>query len=85
VTSDQWSGSPPSPSALCGHPRCYDAISGTAAPSPTLWECGATRHRHARRCAPYGTPSAAPSSQHTGDDRMEDSYAATLIAALERI
>jgi hypothetical protein len=73
VTSDQWSGSPPSPSALCGHPHRHDAIPGTTAPSPTLLERGATRCQHARRCASYDLPSAAPSSQHTGDDRTEDS------------
>jgi hypothetical protein len=41
----------------------------------------ATRRRHACCCTPYGPPSAAPSSQRTGDDRTEDSYAATLEAA----
>jgi hypothetical protein len=85
VTSDQWSGSPLSPSARYGHPRRHDAIPSTAAPSPTLWERGATRRRHARRCAPYDIPSNAPSSQHTGDDLMEDSYTATLKAAPGRI
>jgi hypothetical protein len=58
VTSDQRVASPPSPSVLCGHPRHHDAIPGTAAPSPMLWEYGATRRRHASCCAPYGFPSA---------------------------
>jgi hypothetical protein len=65
VTSDQWSASPPSPSALCGHPRRCATIPGTAAPSPALWEPGTTRHRHARCCASSSLPSAAPSSQRT--------------------
>jgi hypothetical protein len=60
VTSDQQDASPPSPSALCGHSRCHDAIPGTATPSPTLWEYGATRRCHSSCCAPYGFPSAAP-------------------------
>jgi hypothetical protein len=38
LTSDQWSASPPSPPALCGHPRRCAAIPGTATPSPALWE-----------------------------------------------
>jgi hypothetical protein len=54
---------------MCDHPRCHDAILGTTAPSPTLWEYGATRRRHADCCAPYGFPSAAPSSQRTDDDQ----------------
>jgi hypothetical protein len=85
VTSDQWGVSPPSPSALCGHPRHHDAIPGTAPPSPTLWEYGATRHRHACCCAPYGLPSAAPSSQRTDDDQTGSSHTATLETAPRRI
>jgi hypothetical protein len=53
MTSDQWDASPPSPSVLRGHPS-------TAAPSPTLREYVATRHRHDDCCVPYGSPSAAP-------------------------
>jgi hypothetical protein len=68
VTSDQWGASPPSPPALCGHPRCCATILSTAAPSLTLWEPGMTRHRHPRRCASFGLPSATPSNQHTDDD-----------------
>jgi hypothetical protein len=63
VTSNHWGASPPSPSVLCGHPRHRDATSGAAAPSPKLWEYGATRCHHACCCAPYGLPSAAPWSQ----------------------
>jgi hypothetical protein len=77
--------SPPSPSTLCGHPRHHGAIPGTTGPSPTLWKHAATGHRHARCCAPYDLSSAAPSSQHAGDDRTEDSHAATLEAAPGRI
>jgi hypothetical protein len=68
VTSDQWDASLLSPSVLRGHPCHHDSIPGTAAPSPTLWGYEATRHRHAGCCAPYGLPSAAPSSQRTDDD-----------------
>jgi hypothetical protein len=71
VTSDQRSASPPSPLALCSHPRRCATIPGTAAPSLMLWEPGMTRHHHARCCAPYGLPSAAPSSLRTVDDQTE--------------
>jgi hypothetical protein len=76
VTSDQWSASPPSPPAMCGHPRHCATISGTAAPSPMLWEPGTTRHRHAHCCAPYGLPSAAPSSQRTDGDQKGSPHSA---------
>jgi hypothetical protein len=56
-------------------------IPGTAAPSLTLWRHGGIRRHPARRCASYGRPLAASSSQHTGGERTEDSYAATLEAA----
>jgi hypothetical protein len=81
VTSDQRSVSPPSPPVLCGHPRRCATILGTAAPSATLWEPGLTRRRHARYCAPYGLPSAAPSSQHTNGDQTGSPHTATLEAA----
>jgi hypothetical protein len=58
---------------------------GTAAPSPALWEYGATRRCHASCYAPYGFPSAAPSSQRTDDDRMGGSHTATLEVAPGRI
>jgi hypothetical protein len=58
---------------------------GTAAPSPTMWEYGATRRCHASCYAPYGFPSAAPSSQRTDDDRAGSSHAATLEAAPGRM
>jgi hypothetical protein len=60
VTSGQQDWSPPSPSALCGHPRHHGAIPGTATPSSTLWKRAATGHRHARCCASYDLPLAAP-------------------------
>jgi hypothetical protein len=81
VMSDQWSASPPSPSALCGHPRRCATIPGTAAPSPALWGPGTTRHHHTRCCAPYGLPSAAPSSQRTDGDQTGSSHTTTLEAA----
>jgi hypothetical protein len=81
VTSDKWSASPPSPPALCGHPRRCVTIPGTAAPSPALWEPGTTRHRHARCCAPYDLLSAAPSSQRTDSDQTGSPRTATLEAA----
>jgi hypothetical protein len=72
MTSGQRDRSPPSPSVLCGHPRRPNTIPGTASPSPTLWGYGATRRRHTSCCAPYGLPSAAPSSWRTNDDSTED-------------
>jgi hypothetical protein len=60
--------SPPSSSALCGHPHRCAAISSTATPSPSLWEPGTTRHRHPRHCTPSGLPSATPSSRRTDGD-----------------
>jgi hypothetical protein len=81
MTSGQRDPSPPSSSVLCGHPRHHDAIPGTTAPSPALWVYGATRRRHASCCAPYGLPSAAPSSQRTNDDSTEDFNTTTLEAA----
>jgi hypothetical protein len=81
VTSDQRSTSPPSIPALCGHPRHYAAIPGTAASSPALWEAETTGHRHARRCAASGPPSAQPSSRRTDGDQTRSSHVATLEAA----
>jgi hypothetical protein len=71
VTSGQRDRSPPSPSVMCDHPRRPNTIPGTASPSPTLWGYGATRHRHASCSAPYGLPSAAPSSQCTDENSTE--------------
>jgi hypothetical protein len=68
VTSDQCGVSPPSPSALCGHPHCCAAIASTAMLSPSLWEPWTTRQHHPRHCAPSGLPSATPSSRRTDDD-----------------
>jgi hypothetical protein len=64
VTPGQWERSPPSPSALCDHPRHRDAIPTTASPSPTLWKRAAAGHRHASRCASYDLMSTTPSSPH---------------------
>jgi hypothetical protein len=85
VTSDYRSASPPSPPALSGHPRRCATVLGTAAPSPALWEPGTTRHRHARCCASFGLPSAAPSNQRTNGDQTGNSHAATLEAAPGRV
>jgi hypothetical protein len=81
VTSDQRSASPPSPPALCGHPRRCATIPGPVQPSPAPWEPRTTRRCHARGCAPHGLPSAAPSSHRTDGDRMGSSHIATLEAA----
>jgi hypothetical protein len=72
VTLGQRDRSPPSPSVLCGHPRHPNTVPGTASPSPTLWGYGTTRRCHAGCCAPYSLPSAAPSSQCTDGDSIED-------------
>jgi hypothetical protein len=80
VTSGQRDRSPPSPSVLCGHPRHHDTIPGTASPSPALGKRAATGHRHARCCASYSLPSAAPSNQHAGGHRTSNPYTATLEA-----
>jgi hypothetical protein len=81
VMSSQWGRSPPSPSALCDHPRHRDAIPATAPTSPTLWERAVTGRRHAGYCAPYGLTSTTSSSPHADDHRTGDPYAATLEAA----
>jgi hypothetical protein len=48
---------------------------------PTLWEYGTTRRRHVCCCAPYGLPSAAPSSQCADRDQTGNPHTATLEAA----
>jgi hypothetical protein len=78
--SDQWSASPPSPPALCGHPRHCATIPCTAAPSPALWKPEMMRHLHARCCASSCLPSAEPSSQRTDGDQTRSSHIATLEA-----
>jgi hypothetical protein len=65
VTSGQQSTFPPTPPALCSHPRHYATIPSTAASSPALWELRSTGHRHAGRCAASGLPSAGPLNWHT--------------------
>jgi hypothetical protein len=75
VTSGQWGRSPPSPSALCDHPRHRDAIPATASPYPTLWKAAATGHRHASHCALYDIMSMAPSSLHADGPRTSNLYA----------
>jgi hypothetical protein len=64
VTSRLWERSPPSPSALCDHPRHRDAIPATASPYLTLWKHAAMGHCHASHCALYGLMSTAPSNPH---------------------
>jgi hypothetical protein len=80
VTSDQWSTSSPSPSALCSHPHRCATNPGTAAPSPALWEPGTTRHHH-RCCASSSPPSAQPSSWCTDDDQTRGSHTTILEVA----
>jgi hypothetical protein len=53
MTSNQWSASPPSPSALYIHPLHCATIPCARGPSLVLWEPGTTRHHHARSCASY--------------------------------
>jgi hypothetical protein len=80
VTSDQWSASPPSPPALCGHPHHCATIPGTEEPSPALWEPKTTRRRHALCCTSSGLPSAAPPSRRTDGDQTGSSHTTTLEA-----
>jgi hypothetical protein len=75
MTSGQWERSPPSPSALCNHPRHRNAILATASPYPTLWQHAATGHRHANHCALYGLMSTAPSNPHADSPRTSNLYA----------
>jgi hypothetical protein len=75
VTSGQWERSPPSPSALCDHPRHRDAIPATASPYPTLWKHAVKGHRHASHCASYGLMSTAPSSPHADSPQTSNLYA----------
>jgi hypothetical protein len=82
VTSDQRGASPPSPSALCGHPRCCTAIPSTASPSLVLWEPRTTRHHRAHRCATSSLPSTQPSSWRTPNGQKGGSHPATIEAAL---
>jgi hypothetical protein len=81
VTSGQWKWSPPSPSALCDHPRHRDAIPATAPPYPTLWEHAATGHCHSSHCALYDLMSTAPSNPHADGPRTSNLYATSLEAA----
>jgi hypothetical protein len=85
VTSVRRDRSPPSPAALCDHPRHRDAIPATASPSLTLWKRAVTGRRHAGYRASYGLTSTAPSSPHAGGRRTSDPYATTLEAAPGRI
>jgi hypothetical protein len=82
VTSGQWELSPPSPSALCDHPRHRDAIPTIASPYPTMWKHAAIGHRHARYCASHGLMSTAPSNPHTDGPQMSNLYATPLEATL---
>jgi hypothetical protein len=80
VMSGQWGRSPPSPSALCDHPRHCDAIPDTAPTSPTLWKRAVTGCRHAGYCASYGLMPTVPSNPHIDGRRTGDLCAATLEA-----
>jgi hypothetical protein len=80
VTSNQRSTSPPSLSALCGHPHHCAAIPGIVA-IPGTKEPGTMGHYHARHCAASGPSSAQPLSRRTDGDQTRSSHAATLKAA----
>jgi hypothetical protein len=69
ATQGKQSTSPPSPPALCGHPRRCAVIPGTAEPSPTLWGPVLTGRRHTARCAAQVPPSARPSNRGTDDNQ----------------
>jgi hypothetical protein len=79
--SDQCSVSPPSPSALCGHPHRCAAIPSTAMPSPSLWEPGTTRHRHPRHCTPPAFRQLHPRAGVRTATQAGGAHAATLEAA----
>jgi hypothetical protein len=81
VTSSQWGRSPPSPSALCYHPRHRDAIPATVPTSSTLWERAVIGRHHAGYCTSYDLTSTAPSSPHADNHRTGKLCAATLEAA----
>jgi hypothetical protein len=74
VMSGQWEGSPPSPSALCGHPGHCTTI-------PDAMEHAAIGHRHASHCTSYSLPSTAPSCRPAGGGLTSALYATTLEAA----
>jgi hypothetical protein len=59
VTSGQWERSPPSPSALCDHPRHHGAVPATASPYPTLWNM-----RRQDTATPATMPRMASRQQH---------------------
>jgi hypothetical protein len=67
VMSGQWERSPPSPSALCDHPRHRDVIPATASPYPTLWNMrrqdtatpSTVSHTASRQRHPRAGPRAA--------------------------
>jgi hypothetical protein len=81
VTSDRQERSPPSLSALCGHPRHCSATPGTATTSPMLLERTGMGRRHACHYTSYGPPLTAPSSRPAGSVRTADLYATTLEVA----
>jgi hypothetical protein len=80
MTSGRRERSSPSPSALCGHPRHYNTMSGTVTTSPTLLKCTGTGRRHDRHCTSYGLPMTPPSSRPAGGGRTANLYATTLEA-----
>jgi hypothetical protein len=81
VTSGRRERSPPSLSALCGHPRHCSATPGTATTYPTLLERTGTGRRHAHHCAAYGPPVVGTLESARGGGRTTNHYATTLEAA----
>jgi hypothetical protein len=81
MTSGRREQSPPSLSALCGHPHPCSATPRTTATTPALLKRAGTGHRHAYRCTSYGPPSTTPLSLSADEDRAANHYASTLEAA----
>jgi hypothetical protein len=81
VTSGRREQSPPSLSALCGHPCHCSATPDTAATSPTLLVRTGTGHRHTCHCASYISSLTVPSNRPTDDGRTTNLYTTTLEAA----
>jgi hypothetical protein len=80
VTSGRRERSPPSLSALCGHPRHCSATPGTATTYMTLLERTGTGRHHAHHCAAYGPPVDGTLESARGGGRTTNHYATTLEA-----